>query len=415
MTYERSLYRLMTVVMVALAVVGVFCQGADSTLEGFLRLQRQPARLLSDFTITGGTGAALVNSAVVGAVGLGMVYKTDIRLSGPTFSAILTMMGFALFGKTALNILPIIVGVYLAAKIVGKPFSAYILIAMFGTALGPLVTFLVYEAGLVGVPAFTVGILAGIATGMLLPALAIAMLHLHQGYHLYNVGLAAGFFGLFAAAFLTAGGRELPVLFAWNTRGHPALSAVVPVLSLVFILWGIFQAKGGTLRDLLQIQRLSGRLPSDFLDSVSPGGALVNVGLLGLASCLYVVLAGADFNGPVLGAVFTIMGFGAFGKTLRNCWPVIAGVVLSCLAFGKVLSAPGPILAALFSTTLAPLAGAFGPLTGIVAGFIHLVVVERTAAWHCGLALYNNGFAGGLTSALMVAVIEWYRSNRRDR
>jgi hypothetical protein len=49
---------------------------------------------------------------------------------------------------------------------------------------------------------------------------------------------------------------------------------------------------------------------------------------------------------------------------------------------------------------------------GLLAGFLHLVMVERTGAWHLGVNLYNNGFAGGLTAALLVAVIEWYRSAR---
>jgi hypothetical protein len=42
-------------------------------------------------------------------------------------------------------------------------------------------------------------------------------------------------------------------------------------------------------------------------------------------------------------------------------------------------------------------------------------MVERTAAWHLGLNLYNNGFAGGLTATVFVAVIEWYRSNTTRR
>ncbi len=90
------------------------------------------------------------------------------------------------------------------------------------------------------------------------------------------------------------------------------------------------------------------------------------------------------------------------------------GVVLSCLVFSKSLTDPGPILAVLFSTTLAPLAGEFGAFTGIIAGFLHLIMVERTGAWHGGIDLYNNGFAGGLTAALIVSVIEWYRSSQPD-
>jgi hypothetical protein len=84
------------------------------------------------------------------------------------------------------------------------------------------------------------------------------------------------------------------------------------------------------------------------------------------------------------------------------------------LIFGKSLSSPGPVLAALFSTTLAPIAGEFGVTAGIAAGFIHAAIVDRTASWHGGVDLYNNGFAGGLTAALMIAVIDWYMSNKSE-
>ncbi len=148
------------------------------------------------------------------------------------------------------------------------------------------------------------------------------------------------------------------------------------------------------------------------MDMVSPAGALVNMGVLGLAAWAYVMTVGGALNGPVLGGILTIIGFASFGKNLRNTWPVVLGVVAATLVFGKELDSPGPLLAALFCTTLAPLAGEFGFGVGIVAGFIHLVMVERTGAWHGGMNLYNNGFAGGLTATLFVAVIEWYRANR---
>jgi hypothetical protein len=109
-----------------------------------------------------------------------------------------------------------------------------------------------------------------------------------------------------------------------------------------------------------------------------------------------------------------VVGFGTFGKHPRNCWPVVVGVIAATLAFGKSLTAPGPVLALLFGTTLAPLAGKYGVLIGMAAGFTHLVMVERTAAWHGGLDLYNNGFAGGLTATFFVAIIEWIDSNRRQ-
>jgi hypothetical protein len=77
-------------------------------------------------------------------------------------------------------------------------------------------------------------------------------------------------------------------------------------------------------------------------------------------------------------------------------------------------SQPGPLLAALFSTTLAPLSASFGPLLGIVAGVVHLMLVMRTAAWFGGVNLYNNGFAGGLTATLLVAIITWWSRWREE-
>jgi hypothetical protein len=413
--HEKPLYLLLWGVISAFAAAGFIEQGFESTLRGFLILQSHPARLINDFTSIGGVGGALVNSAAVGAVGLVIVKFSKVRLSGPTIAAIFTLMGFGLFGKTPLNILPIIIGVYLAAKIVGKPFNVYILMALFGTALGPLVTYMVFEAGFTGYPAVLVGSAAGVLTGICLPPIAISMLHLHQGFNLYNLGLSCGFFGLFAAAFLSASKRGLDIKVIWNKEASPVLIALIPLMSVLFIIYGFILGGKKTVKDLAAIQKIPGRLPSDFLDMVSPAGALVNVGLLGLAGSAYVYFIEGDFNGPVLGGLLTLMGFGAFGKHLKNSWPIVAGVVLSCFVFGKDLTAPGPILAALFGTTLAPLAGQFGVLTGVAAGFIHLVMVERSAAWHGGMDLYNNGFAGGLTATLFVAVIEWYRSNKLDK
>ena len=108
------------------------------------------------------------------------------------------------------------------------------------------------------------------------------------------------------------------------------------------------------------------------------------------------------------------MGFGSFGKSMKNSYPLVVGVIIATLLFGKSLNAPGPMLAALFSTTLAPIAGQFGPIIGIIAGIIHLTVVESSAVWHGGFDLYNNGFAGGLSATLVISIIHWYQSNKKD-
>ncbi|MFO7729974.1 MAG: DUF1576 domain-containing protein [Spirochaetia bacterium] len=413
--FEKTLYRLMAASLGVFALVGLLSDGLAESLQGFIRLQQHPARLINDFTVVGGIGGAMLNAFIMGILSLLIIRINSIRLSGPTVAAVFTIIGFSLFGKTPLNALPVIAGVYLAAKLVGKPFKNYILIGLFGTAMGPLVTFLVYESGFTGPAALLIGIVGGVAAGLLLPAVAVAMLKLHEGYNIYNIGFTSGFIGLFAAALLAAGGQDVGIRVIWNDQPSLLLILLVPVLCVLFIGWGVAMDRKKLFGNLKNILQQTGRLPSDFMEIASPGSALVNAGILGLVFSVYLLFIGADFNGPIIGGLLTIIGFATFGKHLKNSWPVALGVIAATLLFGKSLTAPGPVLALLFGTTLAPLAGEFGMYVGFAAGFTHLLIVERTAAWHGGLDLYNNGFAGGLTATFFVAIIEWIDSNKREK
>jgi hypothetical protein len=400
--------------LTALLVTGLIVDGPAGALRGFAALQVQPGRLINDFFHVVGIGGTLINAALAGAAALVLILLNKVQLSGPTYAAVFTIVGFGLFGKTPVNIIPIFFGVYLASLAAKKKFQEYIIIALFGTALGPIVSFIVFESGLTGAAAVIIGIVGGTFTGFLLPAIAVSMLHLHQGYNLYNLGLSCGFLALFAASLIRAAGHTFAVSMLWYTDPSPVLIWMIPILSLFLIISGLISGGKKVFQELLDIQKISGRLPSDFMDMSSTASSLINSGLIGLAGSIYVFAVGGDFNGPVIGGLLTIMGFGAFGTHLKNSWPVVLGIIISTLVFGQELSAPGPILAALFGTTLAPLAGQFGIFTGMLAGFIHLFMVLQTGAWQGGINLYNNGFAGGLTATLLVAVIQWVRSTKDD-
>jgi hypothetical protein len=201
----------------------------------------------------------------------------------------------------------------------------------------------------------------------------------------------------------------------WNSSPSLLLVNLIPALCILLVGAGFIAGRGAAILSFFRILQLPGRLPSDFMDMESASGALINMGVLGIGVWLYVYLVGGDFNGPVLGGILTVIGFAAFGKHIWNAAPVILGVTVAAIIYGRELSAPGVILAVLFGTTLAPLAGEFGIVMGVIAGFLHLSIVLRTGAWHMGIGLYNNGFAGGLTATILVSVIEWYRSNRQTR
>jgi hypothetical protein len=40
----------------------------------------------------------------------------------------------------------------------------------------------------------------------------------------------------------------------------------------------------------------------------------------------YVLAVGGELSGPVIGGIFYVVGFGAFGKHVKNVWPILAGV-----------------------------------------------------------------------------------------
>jgi len=415
----KTLNILIVVVVLGFFIGGLFAGDMGSTANGFFRLQVAPARLVTDFTVVAGVGPTLVNVASVGMLGYLFLKVNKLELKGAEVAALFTMMGFAFFGKTIFNCIPILLGVSLSALIVRKKPRDYALIAMFGTAMGPLISFVAFELGMRWVFALPGSFLIGIGIGMILPPIAIALLRFHQGYNLYNMGFSAGFIGLFTASLSEAAGADIMPISMWGTRFEPILFAIVPAIFFLAILClilidprHIVRTFQGALSDFGKITSASGRLPSDFVDMVSPKGAMLNAAIMGILFWLVMLLLRAPFNGPVLGGLFTVIGFSFFGKHPKNVTFVVLGVIAAIFVFGKDIYAPAPLLAILFCTALAPLAGEFGPVVGFIAGFLHLAIVDRTGNWHGGMDLYNNGFAAGLTATLMVSIIEWYRSAR---
>jgi len=132
---------------------------------------------------------------------------------------------------------------------------------------------------------------------------------------------------------------------------------------------------------------------------------LLNMGLSGAIGMAYVLTVGGELNGPVIGALLSIVGFAAFGKHPVNFVPVIAGVFLGSLAKPWGAADPSILLAALFGTNLAPIAGRFGWHWGVVAGFIHSSAALSVGSVHGGLNLYNNGFAAGIVASILAPVI----------
>jgi hypothetical protein len=406
---QKVRFRTLFIYGLSLIIFGVIADGLALSTMGLREIIMSPGVLISDYVEIAGIGAAFLNAGLVSLIALLIIKVHNVKITGPIIAAFFTIAGFALFGKNILNILPIIFGVWVYAKYQGRKFSDCILPALFGTALGPLISKVALGCGFSFPLGIGLGITFGIAIGFVLPPLAAHLAKTHQGYNLYNIGFTAGIIGtMFMSVFRGHGINSESVFFWAKGLNH----VFVPVLSIYFvsmIVGGIFLGKIGrqdnvpTLRNIISS---SGGLATDFVSVFGFGPTLINMGLMGIIGMLYVVLVGGDLNGPTIGGLFTIVGFAAFGKNPKNVIPILTGVYLGTVTKIWDANTPGALLAALFGTTLAPIAGTFGPIAGVVAGFLHLSVVMNVGYLHGATNLYNNGFAGGLVAAVLVPIIQ---------
>jgi len=137
------------------------------------------------------------------------------------------------------------------------------------------------------------------------------------------------------------------------------------------------------------------------------------MGVMGIIASFFVILLGGQFNGPIIGGILTIVGFAAFGKHPKNCVPVLLGVFLASHLKIWEVNSTGVIIAGLFGTTFAPIAGQYGFFAGVIAGALHLSIVMNVGILHGGINLYNNGFAGGFVAAVLVPVIEAFSREKK--
>ena len=176
------------------------------------------------------------------------------------------------------------------------------------------------------------------------------------------------------------------------------------ILFLGFILFGLF-LKGWDLNDYRRLLSSSGRLLTDYVQQYGSGISFFNMGILGLMGLGFLKLVNAPINGPVIGACITASAFAAIGKHPLNILPLMIGTSLATFLHGSFQSTE-TILAILFGMNLAPIAGQFGWLAGILAGYLHVAVVGHVLPLHAGFNLYNNGFAAGFVAAFLVPLIE---------
>ena len=388
----------------------LFFNSPKEIMLGMKKIILSPSILLTDYMELANIGAALFNSGLIMLIAMIIIKINKIHMSGPIVATIFTIGGFGLFGKNIYNIWSIFLGVYLFALKEEHSFNRYIVIALFGTALGPLVSQISFGFNFNPLVGIVLGNLAGVLGGFSLPILANHFVSFHQGFNLYNVGFTAGIMGTLFMSIFRGFGLENTTTAILSQGNNLVLGTFLFIFfgSMILLGWIL---NGGRFKRYKRLLASSGRLVSDFITMYGFGLTLINMGILGVGAISYILLVKGQLNGVTIGAVFTVAGFGAFGKHLKNTIPIIIGVYIASLLNIWNVNSEGLILAALFGTTLAPIAGSFGPLAGIIAGFLHSSVVMNIGYLHGGMNLYNNGFSGGIVAALLVPIIENLRKD----
>ena len=409
---RRDKFLILALVPAYFVLAGLLMQPVNEIGSGLLAIIREPDFLITDYFVIGGVGASFLNAGLLTRVSIGIVYSLGMEMDGHTITSALLMFGFSLFGKNVLNIWSILFGVFLYAKYHKTSVSRYIYIGFYGTSLSPIITQVMQIEGIPAAMGFLLSLCLGIIIGFVLPPLCTHVHYAHKGYSLYNVGFAGGIIATVVVSLFKSFGLDIQSRLIWSTGRNREFFVLLTVLFVGMMVIGLAASPNRTWKAYREILKTNGISGTDYVKSEGLAPTLLNMGINGLFATILVVAVGGDLNGPTIGGIFTIVGFSSTGKHLRNIAPVMLGVCLASLAKSWSLTDPSPMLALLLSTTLAPIAGEFGFLAGILAGFLHSSVALNVGIVYGGMNLYNNGFAGGIVAIFLVPVIQSIRDRR---
>ncbi len=409
---ELKLFCIATILL--LYVAAFLCETPQKLIEGMVKIIMSRDALITDYFVLAGMGTAFLNAAMVMTICVVLLIIAKIPFTGPTMAVVFINVGYGLWGKNVFNILPILLGTYIYAKLHHASFGRYIYTALFGTCMAPFISEIIYILPFSFPVNLTLSLVIGVLLGFVLPPLSMHTASMHMGYNLFNVGFAAGILIFICVCILRSLGFESETVLLWQEGRETWLVVVLYLYFGAAVLMGLIMEKG-SLKGFRHILEHPGRAVADFVLMDGEGATLINMGLVAITGLTYIQATNGDLSGPVVGSIFTAFGFAAFGAHIKNYIPVLAGVFLYAFISHYQIAAPSSQLAALFAVGLGPIAGQFGVLAGIVAGMLHLAVVMCTSEMYGGLNLYNNGFSAGWVAVFMVPVVESLVRNYEDR
>ncbi len=410
---EITKYIIISIYAIVVLSTSFFFNSSHEIIQGMKDIIISPSTLVSDYMVVGNLGAAFLNSGLIMIITIVLTIYNKINLTGPVISSIFMLGGFALFGKNIYNIWAVMLGVYLYSILKNEKFSNYIIIALYGTTLAPIVSNLSFEFGFSPLLGIILGNLCGILAGLILVPLAYHFKNFHMDYNLYNVGFTAGIIATLFMSFFRAFGLENEPLELYAQGYNRTLSIYYSIMFISMIAIG-YLFNGKSFKGYRKLLKNTGRLSNDFVLTDGFGLSFINMGIMGFLSLAYLLLIGAQLNGPTIGAMLTVVGFSSFGKHPKNTLPIILGFYLGALITKLEPNLSLVAFSALFSTALAPIVGCFGVIPGMISGFVHSLLFTNVGYLHGGMNLYNNGFTAGFVAAILAPIFNTFKNLKKS-
>ena len=398
-------YYILFSICILMIIIAFALDTPRQIFNGYLKIHTSRSVLITDYIALAGVGAALVNSAILVLFNLFLLILNRRDPNGKIIASLFLTIGFSLFGKNMLNTLPIMAGVWLYGKASGKKFSEVVIFAIVSATIAPIVSEVAFLKDTFNIFMLIAAYGIGIFVGFIFPVIANYVKVMHNHYCLYNGGIAGGFIAtMFAGIFRSIGIVIIPENL-WDTTHTMQLAVLAYSIAFALIIFGIITENITTaFKKYKELLKEKDPDDSDYLLKYHYT-CYINIGIMCIVSTSVMLLLGNPINGPILGGIFTVSGFAACGKHLKNATPIIVGSIFAVFLNHLDNGASVNTLAILFSTGLAPIAGKYGWHWGILTGFLHVSIAVFIGDINGGLNLYNNGFAGSFIAVLILPII----------
>lgn len=375
---------------------------------GYKNILLSSSILTTDYIAIGTLGGALVNAASILILNLVILRLLNLRMSGLIYAALYMILGFSFFGKNILNSLPIYIGIYLYAFLNKIPVKNLVISLLFSSGISPLVSYLIFGFDLAYYISIPLGIGAGIVAGLMVPAISSHTIKFHQGYNLFNVGFSLGIISLAFNGVLRAFNLRASEISILSNDHNLFLYLFVAILALVLLIAGII-LNPKSFKMIPDLYKRSGRLVSDYIRDYGVSIVMINQASLLTFEIIICLIFKIELNGAIFGTILAVSGFAGAGLQLKNTSFVMLGAILMCLVTKTNITSTSIIIGILFSAGVAPIAGRYGIVAGIIAGMLHIAILPLCRSFQGGYDLYNNGFCAGFVACILIAIIEAFK------